>query len=74
MATKAATEFFVRPGFNLHREVIQKVRGKDTKVRKLYQSGEKVENLTLAEQRKYQHLIENGDQVKSRDSKATKGE
>ena len=60
------TEYYVRPVFQLHREVEKMVKGQKTKTTKLYQEGEKVENLTEEEIKKYQHLIESEEQVQSR--------
>ncbi len=67
------TQYFVRPRFNLHREVETMVKGKKTKATKLYQEGEKVENLSEVEIKRYQHLLETEAQVKSREPKTTKG-
>lgn len=65
------SDMYVRPGFQLHREVSKMVKGKKAKSTKLYQENEKVENLTEEEAKRYQHLIESEDQVKSRNAKAT---
>ena len=63
---------YVRPSLQLHREVVKMVKGKKAKSTKLYQEGEKVENLTEEELKRYQHLIETDEQVKSRQPKTTR--
>lgn len=65
------TDMYVRPKFQLHRIVEKLVKGKKTKATKLYQEGEKVENLTEEEVKKYQHLIESEEQKNSRQPKTT---
>ena len=52
------TEYYVRPSFQLHRQVEQMVKGKKIKGTKLYQEGDLVEKLTEEETIQYQHLIE----------------
>lgn len=68
----AGTEYYVRPGLQLHREVEVTVKGQKAKTTKLYQADQKVENITDAEIKKYQHLIETGEQVESRNPKTKK--
>ncbi|MEL6493557.1 MAG: hypothetical protein AAFQ41_00355 [Cyanobacteria bacterium J06623_7] len=66
------TAYFVRPGMVLHRQIIQRVKGKEVRSTKPYQGGDALENLTESEAKKYKHLIETEEQVKSREPKATK--
>lgn len=66
------SNMYVRPSLQLHREVVKMVKGKKAKSTKLYQEGEKVENLTEEELKRYQHLIETDEQVKSRQPKTTR--
>ena len=70
------TDYFVRPGLQLHREVEVTVKGQKAKTTKLYQAEQKVENISEAEIKRYQHLIESDEQVKSRQprSKAKAGD
>ena len=65
------TTYYVRPDMVLHREIVQRVKGKEVKATKLYQGGETLEKLTEEEAFKYQHLIEAEEQVKSRQSKTS---
>lgn len=58
--------YLVRPRMVLHRVVDQLVKGKRSKATKLYQEGEKLENLSEEEILRYQHLIETEEQAKSR--------
>ncbi|MEM6614549.1 MAG: hypothetical protein AAF652_20350 [Cyanobacteria bacterium P01_C01_bin.72] len=65
------TEYYVRPNMVLHREIVQRVKGKEVKGTKLYQGGETLEKLSIAEVKKYQHLIETEEQLQSRQAKTT---
>lgn len=60
------SDMYVRPGLQLHREVEKMAKGKKTKSTKLYHEGEKLENLTDKELKRYQHLIESEEQKESR--------
>lgn len=65
-------DYFVRPNLQLHRQVEVTVKGQKSKTTKLYQAEQKIENITDQEIKRYQHLIESEEQVKSRQSKTSK--
>ena len=66
------TDYLVRPGLQLHREVEVTVKGQKSKTTKLYQAEQKIENITDQEIKRYQHLIESEEQLKSRQPKTSK--